>query len=174
VTTFSDRVLLRWLPLAVFLAAAMAVGLTLGPHPFAYHRWPQPPRQTALQRVVEVPAAEAPATVWSAAVSPGAARAGSPQRSRQAPARAKPLAPAAPARVRHAAPRSPASGTGRHDSGHAPRGDRGDQAGGRAPHEQPDTGPSQGPGPGAGTPLAQLTRALPPSLRAKLRLPIAH
>src|SRR5438094_877344 len=55
VTTFSDRILLRWVPLAVFLAAAVAVGLSIGPHPYGYHAWPRPVAQAPLERTVRTP-----------------------------------------------------------------------------------------------------------------------
>src|SRR5947208_8591293 len=61
VTTFSDRILLRWVPLAVFLAAAVAVGLSFGPHPYGYHAWPKPVAQAPIER-----------TVRNAAIAPSA------------------------------------------------------------------------------------------------------
>jgi hypothetical protein len=54
VTTSSDRLLLRWVPLAALLAAAMAVGLSVGPHPFGFHGWPKAPAPRSIERVVRV------------------------------------------------------------------------------------------------------------------------
>lgn len=53
-TTSSDRILLRWVPLAALLAVAMAVGLSFGPHPFGFHGWPKAPAPRSVDRVVRV------------------------------------------------------------------------------------------------------------------------
>jgi hypothetical protein len=54
VTTSSDRILLRWVPLAALLAVAMAVGLSFGPHPFGFHGWPKARAPHSVDRVVRV------------------------------------------------------------------------------------------------------------------------
>ena len=60
-TTFSDRVLLRWAPISTLLAAGAAVGLTVGLRPFGYHNWPRPEAGRPQASVVQVPSPSDPA-----------------------------------------------------------------------------------------------------------------
>src|SRR5439155_1542290 len=63
VTTSFDRVLLRWIPLAIVLATIFAVSVSVAPRPFAYHGWPSPARPAAVQRVVRKPSPATPLAV---------------------------------------------------------------------------------------------------------------
>lgn len=62
-TTSSDRLLSRWVPLAALVAGALAVALSFGPNPFGFHAWPKAPAPQALDRVVRVRPAAAPVAV---------------------------------------------------------------------------------------------------------------
>ncbi|MEA2388471.1 MAG: hypothetical protein QOG41_1244 [Thermoleophilaceae bacterium] len=166
-TTSSDRVLLRWLPLAVLLAAVAVVLLTVIPHPFGYHRWPQPIASSPPAQVVRV----APDSVAMATASRGVdaaprrvpvvaeARRAAPVRNAVARTRTGLRGPgaSAPATSRHG------HGAGR--SGGDSRGHRGDSRGssGRGPGS--DSGPKSGASPG--TPLAQVNHILPPAAQAR-------
>ena len=129
-TTFSDRVLLRWAPIATLLAAGAAVGLTVAPRPFGYHDWPNPVVGRPSASVVQVPSPIDPvaAPVRRLAVSRGPAPALRPQPIALASVRL-PAAPAQTRRPRTPAParyRSPSAVTSPADGrAPAPRGDRG-------------------------------------------------
>jgi hypothetical protein len=62
-TTFSDRILLRWVPVSTLLAAGTTVGLTVGPHPYGYHSWPRPAIENPVKSVVSAPAPAEPLIV---------------------------------------------------------------------------------------------------------------
>ena len=51
----SDRILLRWLPLAIALTIATAAAITVLSHPFGSQRWPEPKHAPAIERVVDLP-----------------------------------------------------------------------------------------------------------------------
>jgi hypothetical protein len=175
VTTFSDRILLRWLPLAVFLAAAAAVALTIGPPRFAYHSWPTPPTSQTVERVVRVKHAPAPATesrpptvtkqrgagVWLA-LSPLAAPSAGRGPARQ-PASAAPVSPAGRSRSGIGSDRA---GRSPHSQGHptgTPPEGSGSPRGG-----SPSPSPSQGSS--SGIPMAQVNPQRPPAVDAKMSL----
>jgi hypothetical protein len=143
-------------PLAALLAAAMAVGLSFGPHPFGFHGWPKAPAPRSIDRVVQVAPKSAPIAV---ARSEPAAR--SHRHQRIAARRGE---GARPARIRHA-----------ERAAHPPR---------RSPRHRPGSrhrpGPSSAPEPPRrdggddpvvetpdGAPVAQVPDRIPHAAEAK-------
>lgn len=120
-TTSADRILLRWVPLAVFLAVVTAVALSVGPHPFGFHSWPKAPAPRPVERVVRaaprsarVPVAARHTPSESRAADDGTAmaRRDAVRRPQRAPARPKPRQQ----QEHPQAPREP-KGTGSKDGG---------------------------------------------------------
>ena len=166
-TTSSDRVLLRWLPLAVLLAAAAAVLLTVIPHPYGYHRWPQPETSEVPVQVVRV--APDPATAAPAATA-RPQRAEAPVAEQRRDASVRPPAEPRRATDRRSTPPAPLrspSGSGPGRSGGDSRGHHGGS------HGRGGTGPSSNSGSGSGdgessrTPLAEAPHRMPPTAQAK-------
>jgi hypothetical protein len=159
VTTSADRLLLRWVPLAAFLAIVMAVSLTVGPQPFGFHGWPKAPAPRSIDRVVRV---EPTSSRVAIAASEPATRA-KPAHER-VPARRAVDRPA-PAR-RHA---EPVADTPRHPAHHRSSG-RGGRDRSPAPVESPVPRPGGDDPAGQtpdGTPVAQAPRPLPQGAEAK-------
>jgi hypothetical protein len=157
-TTSSDRILLRWVPLAAFLAVVMAVSLSVGPQPFGFHEWPKAPAARPIERVVR-------ATPRSSAV-PVAARPA--QRSDRAGAGAVDRAPATSRHPFHRPAPSASARRGGERSRPEPRHARG----GRSASAGPARPGSQGTPPPAPqapdrTPLAEAPHPRPPAARAK-------
>ena len=119
-TTFSDRILLRWVPISTLLAAGTTVGLNVGPQPFGYHSWPRPAVERPIESLVPTPASGAPAILADRRVSIPAPHSGARhQRLPPMPARvtgiSSPVGPshAPPAAVApQSSPRSGASQAG--------------------------------------------------------------
>ncbi|MFL5781007.1 MAG: hypothetical protein ACJ760_06835 [Thermoleophilaceae bacterium] len=158
-TTSADRLLLRWVPLAAFLAVVMAVSLTAGPQPFGFHGWPKAPAPRSIDRVVRVTPADSRVALASREPAP------SPKPAHRAATADRVAALPAPTRrhVEHVA-RAPRH-SGRHGSARGAGQDRSP-----APVESPaprthhgDTA-DQTPD---GTPLAQAPRPLPRGAHAK-------
>jgi hypothetical protein len=162
VTTSADRLLLRWVPLAAFLAVVMAVSLTVGPQPFGFHGWPKAPAPRSIDRVVRV----------------------EPTNARVAIAESEPAAPAKP-RSKAATPGRPSTEPGpagrhavpvpytpRHPARHRPRGSGGQDrppSPAESPAPRPDASDPAGQTPD-GTPVAQAPRPLPKGAEAKLQV----
>jgi hypothetical protein len=169
VTTSADRVLLRWLPLAVLLAAAAAVLLTVIPHPYGYHRWPQPQASEAPIQVVRVapqPTNAAP----HASVRPR--RPDAPVAERRPDASVRPPAVRRRADNRGssqpAPPRSPSGHGGPGRSGGDSRGGDGGSRGRGGSGPGSGSGSSgSGDGGSSGTPLAEAPDLVPPTAQAK-------
>jgi hypothetical protein len=161
VTTSSDRLLLRWVPLAALLAVVMAVGLSTGADPFGFHGWPKAPAPRSIDRVVRVVPRNAPVAIARREPASRPARhdgVAAPERGDdRATVGERPAKRAAPAPRR--APR------------HAPNRGRGSSSS-PAPAEQPTPGhDGAGDGPADqapdGSPVAQAPSPLPDAAEAK-------
>ena len=148
-TTFSDRILLRWAPISTLLAAGTTVGLSVGPHPYGYHSWPRPAVERPIESLVPAPASQEHAIVADgplnarhrlgsgAPASLVLASARLPSTPARAAGRTGPAGPSHPPPAVPAPQSSPRSGT--------------PQAGGVDGHRGPATGNSNGAPSGSGT-----------------------
>ena len=50
----SDRILLRWLPLALLVATVVLSATMFLAHPFGSQDWPRPPHARTVERVIDV------------------------------------------------------------------------------------------------------------------------
>jgi hypothetical protein len=138
-TTFSDRILLRWVPVSTLLAAGTSVGLTVGPHPYGYHSWPRPAIEKPLESVVQAPVPDEPLIGADSRLAiRGLPTFGLNRALPSVPARMtgtrSPVGPSHALPAAAAPPSSPRSGTS--------------QAGGAAGHPRPAVGASRTHGPG--------------------------
>ena len=157
-TTFSDRVLLRWVPISALLAAGTTVGLTVGPRPFGYHSWPRPAGERPVESVVEPPARAEPLILADRRLAiRGLATGGQHRQLPPVPASvtgtSSPVGPSHALPAAAAPPSSPRSGTS--------------QAGGAAGPPRPGSGVSRGHGSGPATTAPKGDTSGRPAIAAK-------
>jgi hypothetical protein len=158
VTTSSDRLLLRWIPLAALLAVAMAVGLSVGPNPFGFHGWPKAPAPRSVPSVVRVVPRDAPIAIARRDEGDSPAR---PARDavaaeRSAPARHRERVSHAPRHGSTGGTRHSHASPGRVESPAPPAPDQGSDSSDRTPD---------------GSPVAQAPSPLPEGAEAKPQVP---
>ncbi|TMK62538.1 MAG: hypothetical protein E6G53_13745 [Actinobacteria bacterium] len=160
-TTFSDRVLLRWVPISTLLAAGTTVGLTVGPRPFGYRAWPRPAVERPIESVVQPPARVEPMILADRRLAiRGLATGGQHRPLPPVPASvtgtSSPVGPSHALPAAAAPPSSPRSGTS--------------QAGGAAGPPRPGGGVSRGHGSGAATTATKGDTSGRPAIAAKLNV----